>query len=264
MTTTLAENAADLLVGAGKLYFARFDASGVETTGLRFLGDASVLEITPAEDEVREHYSSSQAARPLLKRVPIRRKITFSATLYEYSPENVSLALMGDQFDYIQANTAVTGEILSTVPVVGGIYGPTVKRAIGTITVKRGATTVPSGEYDVVDAELGLIHLHDVATTFSGATGNLTIDYTPTAITTGQRPQVRGGTQSFIEGRLVYVPDPTAGPKQDIQVWHISMSPDGNLGVIADDFSEFKLKGQVLSDSANHPTAPYYLVTDRG
>jgi hypothetical protein len=258
-------NAANLLVGAGRAFFARTDATtGIETTGLRFLGDCSELRITPAEDEVREHYSSAEAARPLMKRVPIRRKVTFNLKLHEFSIENLALALMGDQSEYTQANTPIVDEILSTAPIVGAHYGPTAKRAIGTITVKRGATTIPSGEYDLVDAEAGIIFLHNVAATFTGATGNLTISYTPTAIVTGSgRAQVAGGKSTTVEGRLFYLPDPTTGPKTEISVWHISMSPEGDIGLIADDFGEVTVKGEVLTDATNHPAAPYYLVTQR-
>lgn len=247
-------NAANLSVGAGKIYFDRFDATTGARTGYRFLGECSSLNITPAEDEIRELYSSAAAARPLLKRIVIRRKVTFHVVLREFSKENLALALMGEEAEWTQPATAVTGEILSTAPVADRFY-KFAKRAAGSIVIKRGAATlVLNTDYKVVSAEAGLIYL----ITGTG-TGNLTADYTPTAITAGAgRAWIKGAKSTFIEGGLLYMPDPTTGPKWETEVWKMSMSPEEDFAYIGDDFGQFSIKGEVLDDSTNHPTEPYY------
>jgi hypothetical protein len=253
-------NPAKLYIGAGELFFDRFDATTGAATGLRLLGNCSALEITPAEDEVRELYSSMEAARPLAARDIIRRKVTFKATLNEHSVENVALELMGNQVEYVQTATPVTGEVLSTAPVADRFY-KTAKRKLTAVVVKRGAATlVLDTDYKIHDAEQGLIYL------ISGAgSGSLTIDYTPTVMTTGVSglQQIRGAMATKIEGKLVYRPDSTRGPKFEIEVWKAAISPDGQFGLIQDEYGEFTLNAEVLSDKANHPNEPYYLVTER-
>lgn len=253
-------NPDDLYIGAGELYFDRFDGAGA-ATGLRLLGNCSALTITPAEDEVKELYSSMEAARPLAARDIIRRKVTLKATLNEFSPENVALVLMGDQVEYTQAATPIVAEILTTAPVIDRFY-KTAKRGIGSVVVKRGATTLTvNTQYKIHDAEMGLIYLIDLT---GAASGNLTIDYTPTLISSGSgRPQIRGALATKIEGKIVYRPDSTRGPKQEIEVWKCAASPDGEFSLIGDEYGEFTLSFEVLTDKANHPNEPYYLVTER-
>lgn len=256
-TTPLAD---DLYIGAGRLFFDRFTSAGVKT-GLRFLGDVSELSITPAEDEVREKYTSTEPSRGLLKRVPIRRKVTFAATLSEWSPENLALVLMGERASYTQAGASPTGEVLSTAPLKGVSY-QTSKRVISAITLKRGATTIPAGEYEVVSTESGIIFLKDTAPTFDGAAGDLTIDYTHAAITGDSRPWIKGAKTAVIEGELLYLGNPTTGPKHELKVWKLSISPSEDLGLISDDWGDIKIKGEVLADSTNHPNEPYYQVIE--
>lgn len=247
-------NAANLSVGAGKIYFDRFDASTGARTGYRFLGECSSLNVTPAEDETRELYSSAAAARPLLKRIVIRRKVTFHVVLREFTKENLALALMAEEAEYTQTATPITGEILSTAPIADRFY-KAAKRLMTSVVVKRGAATlVLNTDYKITNAEAGVIYL----ITGTG-TGNLTIDYTPTLLSAGAgRSWVKGAKSSFIEGGLLYLPDPTTGPKWETEVWKLSISPEEDFALIGDDFGQFSIKGEVLDDSTNHPTEPYY------
>lgn len=240
--------ASNLLLGKGKIYFNRI-VGGVGV-GLRFMGNCSSLEIS-TEDETRSKYSSADAAAGLLKKALIRRTPKLSLTLDEFTRENVALALMGDETSYSQAATPIVAEILSTAPVAGMHYRAA-KRAMTSVVVKRGATTlVLDTDYRIISAEAGLIYL------ISGAgSGNLTIDYTPTAITA--QDMVDAAESSVIEGELQFIGDPSAGPKWDVLVWKASISPDGGFGLISDDFAEFKITAEVLQDAVNHPTQPYF------
>ncbi len=44
-----APNGAEIFIGAGKVYFDRFDSNG-NSTGKRFLGNCPKFEITPSSD----------------------------------------------------------------------------------------------------------------------------------------------------------------------------------------------------------------------
>jgi hypothetical protein len=77
----------------------------------------------------------------------------------------------------------------------------------------------------------------------------------------GSLDQVAGATQPQILGRLRFVPDPTDGQKLGLEIWRLNLYPSGNLGLIADDYGNWTLDGEVLDDTANHPNSPYYLET---
>lgn len=245
--------AGNLLLGRGKVLFDRFDAATGARTGYRMIGNCSTFEVTTT-DEKRTKKSSAEAASPILKEVTVERTPEFSIVLNEHDKPNLGLILMGEEAEYTQAATPVVAEILSTAPVKDRHY-KAAKRAIGSVTVKHGATTmVLNTDYKIVSAEAGLIYVINLP-----GSGNLTIDYTPAAITAGSgRDWVKAAKSTVIEGGILFLPDPAAGPKWEVEVWKVSISPDGALGLIQDDFGEFTLKGKVLTDSANHPNEPYY------
>lgn len=250
-----------VLLGRGKIYFDRNATFGAKT-GLRYLGDAEKLEITTA-DEKAQVYDYGKPTAPLLNEVVSRRTVTLAMTLREYTKENLALALMGFEDNYTQTSTAVTGESLTAGAVKGRSY-KTVKRSISSVVVKKGATVLVLGtDYDIADATLGLIHIREGSVTVSDGDA-LTVDYTPAAIASPGLNRIQGATASQIIGQIVFVGDPGAGPAYDAEVWKVSISSDGVLGFITGaDFGSFELKAQVLSDDANHPTEPYFRLTQR-
>jgi len=73
--------------------------------------------------------------------------------------------------------------------------------------------------------------------------------------------QVAGGTQPILQGRIRFIPDPSDGQKIGVEVWRCNLAPNGQIGLIADDYGNWTLDASILDDSANHPDAPYYLAT---
>ncbi|MBK6423877.1 MAG: hypothetical protein IPF77_17025 [Gemmatimonadetes bacterium] len=43
----------------------------------------------------------------------------------------------------------------------------------------------------------------------------------------------------------------------------MSAAPDGELGLITEEYGSFSLVLTVLNDAATHPTEPYYRLTER-
>lgn len=256
MPATTAPSSENLLLGKGQLYFDRFDGNGA-STGRIHMGNIETFEITTADDNV-EKFSSMSAGAPLYKRVNRRRTVTCKVTGDEFNPENLALMTMGSKAYLTQAATAVVGEALaaSTVP---GAYLKTAKLGpISAVAVKFGGVAgVLNTDYAIIDANVGIIRILPATI----KTGAVTIDYTPTAYATTAVPVVAGGDSGIIEGSLLFIGDPSAGPKVMVEVWKVSITPDGALGLISEDFATLALNMAIEADEANHPSSPLYDVT---
>jgi hypothetical protein len=251
-----APSSENLLLGKGQLFFDRFDINGVGT-GLKHMGNVTTFELSTSDDNV-DKYSSMIAGAPLYKRVNRRRTQTLRIIGDEFHPENFALAAMGDVATLAQAATAVVGEPISAVT-VPGMYHMTAKLGpVSAVVVHFGAGAGVLGvDYAVVDP-IGLIRILP-GTILTGA---VTVDYTPTAYTTTNGPAVlSAGTAGVIAGRLVFLGDPTTGPRMKVEVHHVNITPDGAVGLISDDYAQMTLSAAALDDSINNPDAPIARIT---
>lgn len=254
-----APDSGNLLLGKGKVYFNR--KVGAALTGYRHLGNVERFELT-TNDDVLEKFSSMSAPAPLYKSVTRRRNVSLNLTLDEFDPENVALVLMGTVALSTQAATPIVDEIMSTSSLLGRTYRTAKLGPITAVTVEKSpATALTAGvDYVIDDANLGLIRIISNTILTDGST--ILVTYTPTAYTAGTSIKtIEGGVQTLIEGAVLFVPDPTLGPKQMVEVWSVSSRPDGALGLISDEFAQAGLVMAVQDDSVNHPTSPLYRVT---
>lgn len=257
-----------LLVGKGSVYFNRFDANGVGE-GLRHLGNVDRLEIT-TEDDTIDKYSNMTKDAPLYKRVTRRRTVNFAMTLTEFDPHNLALVLMG-RVEVAPAQAAgATTETLTTALKLGSFYkfsklgphtGISVSAGATVLTLYDEATGV--GDYRIVDTRVGIVQIlaaPDTAAVVDGATISAT--YTSPAYALGAVRRIIGGTEGKIEGSLLFVGDPSSGPAYQVEVWKVSIAPDGALGLISDEFADVGIRGGVLADPTGHPTEKLYRVTE--
>lgn len=245
----------NLSLGKGKVFLDRFDTSG-NKTGYRFLGDVSKLTIRPS-DEIKKHYSSAEASAPLLGSAVTRRELTVAATLFEFSRENLALALMGTELTFTQTSGSVVAEALGAVK-KDRVYR-TVGRQISAVTVKKGATTLVAGtDYTIENATTGAIYILPTSVTITDG-DSLTVDYTKAAITA--LDQVAVGLSTNVLGSLLFIGDPSAGPAYDVELWRVRVSADSEVPFIGDDYASFDITGEILSDAANHATSPLGLIT---
>lgn len=260
-----------LLEGAGVFFFDRHDADD-NPTGYLDLGNAERLELTTDDTRIQK-YSSRTKGRPLCKDSLQRRAVTLRTTLDEFSPDNLALMLQGSiAASAAQAATAVVGEALTPAlngVKLGGSYKTAKLGPITAVAVKKGATALVlntptvAGDYEVMNADLGIIHILTDPVTVGLVDGDdLTVDYTPTAYATGVT-QISGGTEGKVSGSGLYVSDNTEGPNFMIEFWKLTAKPDGAIGFISDDFGTMGLQFAVEDDTAHHPTAPLYRVTYR-
>lgn len=251
-------NGANLLLGRGKLYFDRKDVNG-NLQGLRFLGDCAKLEIQPQATK-KDRFAATKNASTKIASALVDQSHIVSIDMMEYQPENLALALLGDGTQlWAQGVGTATAEVLSASSKQGRIY-QTAKRNITLTDVKVGATTCVLGtDYEVIDLTMGLIRILPGSTNIPDAS-NVTTDYTYAAYT---KQKMIAGTTGLIEGKLVFIGDPTNGPITDLEVWRLRVFPNGLVALITDDFGSIPLQGEVLDDGANHPTEPLYRQTFR-
>lgn len=246
-------------LGRGKLYVDRWDSSGV-STGERFVGNASVYEPQAPDDEVVEIYDYAEATTPLIDKQVTRRKMAMNATLHEFSAKNVALALFGTVSALEQSASSAVDE--APVPWQGTYMKLEFSQVSSVVITGTGGTPtyVENTDYSV-DAVSGRIYIFTTAEGGS-ITDELVLevsyDYAADASAT-----ILAGMSTTIEGLLRFIGEPKQGPTYELVVWHFSLSTEGALAMISDEYGEMSLTFEVLADTANHPTEHYYRVTER-
>lgn len=250
--------ASDILLGRGKVYVDRLDASGVKT-GERFLGNCTTFEVG-VTDDVLEKFSSASSTSDLVKRVNRQRTPEVQITLDEFSKENIALAMMGDVSAFTQSGATVTDEAVATTSTKKGYYvqlgGSTPARHISSVTSVRSASGgggtlyVAGTDYDV---DLVRARLYIRPAGGIPDAGPIFVTYVKSAVTGTTRPYVQIGKSATIECFVRFVGDPASGPTKEVELWKVAFQPDGVLGLISEEFGSFALTGAVQADETNHP-----------
>lgn len=255
----------NLYLGAGSVYFDRFDANGV-STGLRHLGNVDTFEITTTP-ETKEKKSAMDGAKATYAEVVVGNAAELSMVITEYTKENLALATTGQGAAYTQdANAAVVDQAVGPVAANValdvwydfGVLTPTVT------AVKQGATVLDEDAYEV-DAEAGMIRLlssyvganKGVAATAITWSGSI-----PAILAAANRWQVQGMAVGAVKGRLRYISavNQSSGPRVMVDAWLCGLVPDGALGLITEDFGTFTMKGKVYADTSKAVGQRYYRV----
>lgn len=237
-------------LGAGKLYFDRFDDNG-NTTGEYYIGNTTSL--TGSTDETREeHYSSDEKERAKDASVVTQSDQTVGFTTDDIQPENLALLWKGTAE---QLAVAADPGVEETIAVMRGRWyqlgmsptSPTGARSI-TLTSVTDDEAVPvaipggaGGANYEVDLELGRIFIkEDAPDVADGDSIIVTYDvgaHSRTVIIS------KGDT---IRGALRYIADNTAGENRDDYWPLVELSPDGDYEFKADSWSEMSFTGEVL------------------
>jgi hypothetical protein len=256
----------NLYLGAGSVYFDRFDTDG-KSTGLRHLGNVDTFEITTTP-EVKEKKNAMDGAKATYAEVVVGNAAALSMVITEYTKENLALAMMGEESAFTQtADAAVVDQgvgpseddedsVALDVWYDMGVFTPTVT------AVKQGVTTLDEDAYEL-DAEHGMIRLLSSYTGDNKAVAGTAITWSgsvPAIAATDGLWQVQGMAVGMIKGRVRYISadNQSSGPKLVIDVWICGLTPDGALGLITDDFGSFTLKGKVYADTSKPVGQRYY------
>lgn len=261
MSTPSAEN---LLLGAGALYFDRIDNATGKFTGERHLGNCTAFTFAPGA-EVLEKYSSMDADRSLYKAVVKQVRATGKITLDEFDPHNLAMAMLGDNSVITQSSGSVLSGGAETFVVkkghmykLGGVNPANQKFNIDptSIALTKGATPlVKDRDFIVTSGPAGVIFFPDNLSTIlvDGDSVNITYNFLASTM-----KKIVGGTNLKVEGYIRFIGDPTTGPRYDGDFWRVSVTPEGDLNFIGDDWGQFNLTFECMDDSMNHASEPFY------
>jgi len=252
----------NLYLGAGSVFFDRFDSAG-ESTGLRHLGNVDTLEIS-MNVETSEKKNAMDGTKATYAEIVTAMTAELAATLTEYVPENVALAVMGDAGVFTQTTKTATDQAFG--PAAANVkfdvwYELGCVNAVVT-SLKQGSTPLNAAAYEV-KPESGLVRLRsDYAGTGKASEGQaITWTGSAPAITATQGMQVvQGMSTGSIKGRLHYesAENQSVGPRVLLDVWVCGLNPEGALGLITEDFGTFQLKGKVYADTTREAGEQYF------
>jgi hypothetical protein len=251
------------MLGKGSILLDIFDANGLPT-GLRHLGNCTKFELD-VKDDIAELYQSlnksvSLIATAVKKRVP---KISITGT--DFSSDHMAIvAMSAGKTSLATTVSTFTLETLISVAQAANAKGRYFRTAnpnidnSGTlpVLVQNAVTLVAGTDYIVSDPVTGTIYIPSTSGVVAGFI--VTITYHTLL---GAFDQVAGITVPHQQGHVVFIPDPVDGQKIGCDIWRANLNPNGQIGLIADDYGNWTLDGQILDDTANHPAAPYYLYT---
>jgi hypothetical protein len=249
----LAPNAANVLLGRGKLYFDAFVPNTLTRQGLQDLGNCTSFEVTD-KPEVKEKYESMDPSSSLYARGVTRQTVSIKIVGDEFNPDNLARALNGTIQTITGAGAVIAAEAIT--PSGGAILGRYYSLAHRNITVltdvKQASTSLVLGTDYAVDLVNGMIYLLPGSATIVPG-DQLTADYTYGEYS---YTSIAIATQGTIDGFLKYISNNVKGPNYVGDYWHVSFVPSGNLGFIADDFGNWTLEGECIADFVNHPSDP--------
>lgn len=243
-----------LRLGAGQLYFDRWDADG-NAQGFKHIGNLDSLEITLTPDVLIKR-STMVRSRPIYKKITRAIDTVVRAVGDEWSTDNLAMMFMGDVAYVTQSATPVTAQV-----VVADVPAATLGAALGgrfffvgalnltAVSMDVGASALDADDFEVANAGMGLIYIKPTSTTVTNGTDDLTVDYTAQAITGTGSPVVRGGSQAEVQGTLMFLEDNSAGENHIFRAWSASVTPDGAIGLISEEFGTFALNFTLQDDS---------------
>lgn len=251
-------NGENLKLGRGALFLAPWSGSTPPAAIAlgTFVGNVTSLEQT-SENETREKYSSTEQSSPLLDSRVIRQKYAIAAAFDEHTLLNIKLFMSGDATTVAQSLSTVGSTALADV-VTGDTYYVGARNITNVVVMEGSVAKVLNTDY-LLDATLGLVTILAGGTVVTG--DDLTVTYDCPAATI---QKIRGGTTVSPTYKLTFQADDANADgnaaKDRLTVWKVSVNPDGAYPLITDEYAPFGLRFDVLSDSANHPTEPFFIL----
>lgn len=242
----LAPDIKNLLLGRGAIYFDRFSAAGA-LTGERHLGNCNVFQTSMEDDRIEVQNFLTQAGGTY-REISRDRAINLSISMYELNPDNLALLVMGETGTLTQSNDTVTDEQVGPSTPSYGVWYKLENRQVSSVVVEQGAQTLEVDTDYEVDARTGRIRLIEGGPNVDLVT--TTADYTAAEIT--GLPKVSIGSKSVLEGFMRFIGDPAAGGLFEVELWKVSLQPDGVMDLIGEDVANPSITGLVLDDSTNH------------
>ena len=260
----------DYNLGRGIVYFASLDANK-KPASYRDLGNAPEFNIT-VEVETLEHQSSRGGLKVTDKEVTISQDVSVSFQLDEINHENLASFFSGEkavhtnpatigfvEFAWIAPGTVDKVRWYDLVDSAGErLYDVTPANLTLKSTNGTPVTLVLATDYEV-DTEMGRIFLLDsteVGVIISGAEG---IDLTCAATAVAKDvDEVRALTKTNVLGALKFIGEnPAASDVQtEYQFHQVSLKADGDLALIADEFTVLGFTATAERNISADPDSP--------
>ena len=249
-------NTPNIVLGAGRIFFAVETSSTTEGTAFTLIGETPGFEIGGASEILTVDSSDTPVAEELVRIVKkVSRESTM--TIRDIKPENLALFMMGSSSGVTQA----TGTANTTISMAKGRYYKIGGDDIQDITVVTGTgvkqgtatgasiprTTTGGGVNWELDSANAIIYL---PTGSAATTGNIYIAYKKNAsswdkVTTGTSP---------VFGSLLFVADNTVGDNYRLKISRCQLSPNGNAAFKSrDNPMELALSINILTRDASTP-----------
>lgn len=243
-------------LGKGSLLLDRLTTNG-GSTGLEFVGNVSALTMS-ADVTKAQLFGSTERSAALIAEAVTRIAYTLQATCSEFTMGNIKKFMLGSDNAKTQASGSAQTASFTGQQVVKGRYLDVGARKITAVSIVYDATeALVAGVDYVVYSEFGLIHLTPNGTTIVDG-GDVTVTYSKPALTIDQ---VRIARDAAPVCKLLYLADDANqdadGSRDRLEIWRVSVAPDGEMNFISDEYANFNLTMSVISDAANHPNDPF-------
>jgi hypothetical protein len=251
------------MLGKGSVLLDIFDLTSGLPTGFQHLGNCTKFELD-LKDDIAELYQSinksvTLIATALKKRQP---KITIVGT--DFNSQHASIFSMSSgKTSLATTATTYTAEVLITAVQAPAAIGRFFQAAnlntdnvsVPPVLTSNAVTLVAGTDYVLMDPIKSLYYIPAGSSISSHA---VTVTYETLV---GSFDQVAGATIPFVRGHLKFVPDPVDGQKIMCDIWKVNLNPNGQIGLIADDYGNWTLDGNILDNTAATPLAPFYEYT---
>lgn len=221
---------ANIVLGAGRVYFELEDLSGVLAGGERYLAETPGFAISVTPETLEDWSSDGKIAEKLLDiTTQVNRGGTL--TLKDVIADNVALFLAGAASTVAQTDTPVVGEAstgyLDRWTQLGASpSNPTGVRNVSSVVITGtgGTPTYVAGTDYELDAAMARYRPIPGGAITDGLA--LLVDYTPAA---ESRDRVTTDQLGPKVGALRFIADNTAGVNRDLYIPKVQLAPDGEL-----------------------------------
>jgi hypothetical protein len=164
----------------------------------------------------------------------------------------------GEEITGDNAGASGTGGIADVNSTDGGsastVPNILVQDSTGTTTYEKGT------DYDIStslkDDKIGRLYIYPTGSITDEEVLHVQYAYAETTYYT-----IDAFAETQLEGRVRFVSDNPAGTDMELEIWRVSLTPEGDTSLIGDDWVTLSFTGEVLKDETNHPDNPYMQFT---
>lgn len=241
-------------LGKGALFLDVY-ANGVPTGNYDFVGNVNSLNLS-ADITTAQLRSSTQASGALIDKRVLASEYTMAAACNEVTLNNIALFMLGTRNTKAQS-LGTDQEVRFTNVKPGQAHDVGARNITNAQLFRQGNSSPLAIDVDyTLDAAYGI---------FKSIVGGQILE-DDDLIANFDKPaasiqQVRIASAASKTAKLLYVADDAnedgRGAKDRLELWRVSVVPDGDFGFIGDDYASFNLQFSILSDGTTHPTDPF-------